>query len=310
MIQRLGIWALAATGAALLLLPLAGSRFAVELTNHILIMSLFAVSFNLLLGYTGLASFGQAAYFGIGAYTCAILLTKSGVPLLGGLVAAFLASAAAAVVIGYFCVRLTQIYFAMLTLAFSQIVWAISWKWTALTGGDNGFVGVRIPALVDSPTRLYYFTLVVVATGLALLLRVVRSPFGQILTTIRENPERAGFIGVNVRFVQLLAFIIAGAFAGVAGALFSLLSKSVFPDSVLWTRSAEVLIITIMGGMYTFLGPVVGAAVFLVLESLVIGYTEYWPFVMGIVLLVLLYFFPSGLAGFVSAWARRVGARP
>lgn len=303
-----GLLAVAAAG----LLPLAGSRFYLYLGTDIAIMALFAVSLNLLLGYTGLVSFGQAAYFGIGAYTCALLVTRTSVPFIPSLLAGGLLGAAAALLFGFFCIRLTQIYFAMLTLAFAQIVWAAAFKWNSLTGGDTGLTGVPFPALLDSPVRFYYFTLVVVATSLALLRRVVGSPFGRMLVTIRENPERAEFIGVHVRRYELAAFAMAGFFAGIAGGLFGIFNHGVFPDFIYWTKSAEVLIMTILGGMYTFFGPAVGAGILLSLNMLVTSYTEYWPLVLGLVLAALLFLFPGGVLGFLEARLvrrRRQGAR-
>lgn len=287
--------------AAAALLPLAGSRFYLYLGTDIAIMALFAVSLNLLLGYTGLVSFGQAAYFGIGAYACALLMLRASIPFIPSLLAGGLLGAAAAFVFGYFCIRLTQIYFAMLTLAFAQIVWAAAFKWNSLTGGDTGLTGVPFPAFLDSPVRFYYFTLIVVGISLACLHRVVGSPFGRILVTIRENSERAEFIGVHVRRYELAAFVIAGFFSGIAGGMFGIFNHGVFPDFSYWTKSAEVLIMTILGGMHTFFGPAVGAGVLLSLNMLVTSYTEYWPLVLGLFLAALLFLFPGGVLGFLEA---------
>jgi branched-chain amino acid transport system permease protein len=296
-----GLFALLAAG----LLPLAGSRFYLYLGTDIAIMALFAVSLNLLLGYTGLVSFGQAAYFGIGAYTCALLMVRAELPFIPSLLAGGLLAAVAAFLFGSFCVRLTQIYFAMLTLAFAQIVWAAAFKWNSLTGGDTGLTGVPFPGFLDSPVRFYYFTLAVVGISLGLLRRIVGSPFGRILVTIRENPERAEFIGVHVRRYELAAFVIAGFFSGIAGGLFGVFNHSVFPDFSYWTKSAEALIMTILGGMYTFLGPAVGAGILLSLNMLVTSYTEYWPLVLGLILAALLFLFPGGVMGFLETRFRR-----
>lgn len=282
----------------MILIPLSGSRFYVFLANDILIFGLFAVSLNLLLGYTGLVSFGQAAYFGTGAYACALLMKKYSVTFPIAFTAAGIFGGVAALIIGFFCVRLTKIYFAMLTLAFSQIIWAIAFKWNSLTGGDTGFIGVPFPQYLDSKTRFYYFTLIIVVLCLFTIHKVVNSPFGRILTTIRENPERTEFIGINVKRFQLIAFIISGFFSSIAGALFGIFNHSVFPDILFWPASAEVLIMTILGGMYSFLGPVVGAAVLLYLRMQVASYTQYWPLILGIIMAVLLFFFPGGIVGF------------
>jgi branched-chain amino acid transport system permease protein len=267
------------------------------LATDILIFGLFAVSLNLLLGYTGLVSFGHAAYFGVGAYTCALLMKKASLAFPIAFLLAGVFGALSALIIGFFCVRLTKIYFAMLTLAFSQIIWAIAFKWNALTGGDTGFIGVPFPQYLDSKTRFYYFTLAIVVLSLFIIRKVINSPFGRILTTIRENPERTEFIGINVKLFQLVAFMVSGFFSAIAGGLFGIFNHSVFPDILFWPASAEVLIMTILGGMYSFFGPIVGAAVLLYLRMQVASYTQYWPLILGSVLAVLLFFFPGGIVG-------------
>jgi branched-chain amino acid transport system permease protein len=305
-----GNWLLISVILLILLVPLSGSRFYVFLGTDILIFGLFAVSLNLLLGYTGLISFGHAAYFGIGAYTCALLMKKASIPFVLAFAAAGLLGGIAALIIGFFCVRLTKVYFAMLTLAFSQIVWAIAFKWNSLTGGDTGFIGVSFPLYLDSKIRFYYFTFVVVAISLWIVRKVVNSPFGRILTTIRENPERTEFIGINVKLFQMVAFMISGVFAAISGALFGIFNHSVFPDILFWPASAEVLIMTILGGIYSFFGPVVGAAVLLFLRMQVTSYTQYWPLILGVILALLLFFFPGGIVGFLQArLTRLMGSR-
>jgi branched-chain amino acid transport system permease protein len=284
----------------LALLPLTESRFYIFLGTDILIMGLFAVSLNLLLGYAGLVSFGQAAYFGIGAYTCALLMKKAAIAFPLAFIAAGLAGALGALIIGFFCIRLTQIYFSMLTLAFSQIVWAIVFKWNSLTGGDTGLIGINFPEFLDSSTRFYYFTLAVVVASLFVMRKIVDSPFGRMLTTIRENPERTEFIGINVKLFQLIAFMISGGFAAFSGALFGIFNHSLFPDLLYWSQSAEVLIMCLLGGMYSFFGPLVGAGIILYLRMLVTSYTQYWPLIMGTILALLLFFFPGGVVGFLK----------
>jgi branched-chain amino acid transport system permease protein len=309
-------WGLLAVVAALLV-PALGSRFYTFVATDVAILALFAVSLNLLLGYTGLVSFGHAAYFAIGAYTCGILMKKLAVPFLLAFPAAGLVAALAALVTGFFCVRLTKIYFAMLTLAFAQIVWAICFKWNDVTGGEQGMPEIpypdldwmgRLPWLGDLRTsdHFYLLTVVLVAVCLGLLRRVVGSPFGRILTTIRENPERAEFIGIDVRRHELIAFVIAGLFAGLAGGLFGIYNRGVFPDFAYWPKSSEALIMTILGGMGHFWGPAVGALVLLVLNQQITAYTEYWPFVLGTILIVLLFAFPGGIVGALDAGWRRL----
>jgi branched-chain amino acid transport system permease protein len=301
---------------AALFVPAAGSRFYTFVATDVAILALFAVSLNLLLGYTGLVSFGHAAYFGIGAYTTGILMKKLAVPFVIAFPAAGVVAALFALVFGFFCVRLTKIYFAMLTLAFAQIVWAICFKWNDVTGGEQGMPEIPYPDLawmeklplvntLRTSDHFYLVTVVLVATCLWLLRRVVGSPFGRILTTIRENPERAEFIGVNVRRYELVAFVIAGAFAGLAGGLFGIFNRGVFPDFAYWPKSSEVLIMTILGGMGHFYGPAVGALVLLVLNQQITSYTQYWPFILGSILIVLLFVFPGGIVGALdTAWHR------
>jgi len=305
---------------AALLVPALGSRFYTFLANDVIIWALLATSLNLLVGYTGLVSFGHAAYFGVGAYVTGILMKKLAVPFVLAWPAAGLFGAAFALAFGFFCVRLTRIYFAMLTLAFAQIVWAICFKWNELTGGEQGMpeipypdfgwlerVGAAVPLLSWRTAEYFYFlTVALVAASLWALHRIVTSPFGRMLTTIRENAERAEFIGVNVRRYELAAFVLAGAFAGLAGGLFGIFNRGVFPDFAYWTKSSEVLIMTLLGGMGTFLGPSIGALVLILLNQQIVSYTEYWPLVLGTVLVVLLFGFPGGIAGAVGVRAGRL----
>jgi branched-chain amino acid transport system permease protein len=304
----------------LLLVPWLGTRFYTFLATEIVILALFAVSLNLLLGYTGLVSFGHAAYFGIGAYTCAILMKTHGVPFPAALIVAGAAAAGFAVVFGFFCVRSTRIYFAMLTLAFAQIVWAVCFKWNAVTGGEQGLSNVPYPdfgflsswpLLGSLRTADHYFLLVMIVTGVCffLLRRIVRSPFGRVLTAIRENPERAEFVGINVRLYQVAAFAIAGGFAGLAGALYGLFNRGVFPDIAYWSRSAEVLIRAILGGIGSFWGPAVGAAALTLLNHQISSLTQYWPLVMGSVLIILLFVFPGGILGALTSLRARLRAK-
>ena len=305
-------------------MPAVGSRFYTFLANDVVIWALFATSLNLLVGYTGLVSFGHAAYFGIGAYTTGLLMKKLAVPFLLAFPAAGLFAAACAALFGFFCVRLTKIYFAMLTLAFAQIVWAICFKWNEVTGGEQGMpeipypdfgwlegAGSAVPLIGGWRTSEYFYftTLVLVGLSMWALRRIVGSPFGRMLETIRENPERAEFIGVNVRRYELAAFVLAGGFAGLAGGLFGIFNRGVFPDFAFWTKSSEVLIMTLLGGMGTFYGPALGAAVLLWLNQQIVSYTEYWPFILGTILVVLLFLFPGGIAGALGALARRLGGR-
>jgi branched-chain amino acid transport system permease protein len=302
-----------------MVVPWLGSRYDTFLATQIAISALFAMSLNLLLGTTGLVSFGHVAYFGIGSYVCGILMKTYAVPFSIALPAAALGAGLGSLVFGFFCVRLTRIYFAMLTLAFSQIIWAICFKWNEVTGGDQGLPDVPYPDLgwmtsiplfgdFGIADQFYVLTLVVVMLSLAAMQRIVGSPFGRMLTTIRENPERASAIGVDVRRYELAAFVAAGGFAGIAGALFGIFNRGVFADYVYWPKSAEVMIMTILGGIEHFWGPVVGAATLVLLNQEITSYTEYWSFVLGAILLVLLFTFPGGIVGGLTAglaWLRR-----
>jgi branched-chain amino acid transport system permease protein len=306
---------------AALTLPWIGTRYDTFLGTQIAIYALFAMSLNLLLGTTGLVSFGHAAYFGIGSYACGILMKTAGVPFWAAFPAAGLIAAGFAAAFGFFCVRLTKIYFAMLTLAFAQIVWAICFKWNDFTGGDQGLPDVPFPDIgwmsalpgfghMRIGEQFYVLTLILVALCIAALHRLTLSPFGRVLTTIRENPERAAFIGVDVRAYELAAFAIAGGFAGLSGALFGIFNRGVFADFVFWSKSADVMIMTILGGMHHFWGPAVGALILTLLNQQITAYTEYWPFVLGAILIVLLFVFPGGILGALDSaigrlWRRR-----
>lgn len=285
--------------AALLAWPLYTSEFYVRLATEILIMALFATSFNLLLGYGGMLSFGHAGFYAVGAYTVAVLMRKVAVPFALALLAAPVVTALVAAVVGFFCVRLRGFYFSILTLAFGQLIWGVIFKWNALTEGDDGIVGIAAPALLASSEGSYYFTLGVTAGCLWLLWAIVESPFGRTLLAIRENAERVQFVGVDVNRLRLLAFVLSATFSGVAGALYAPFNGSVFPTFAFWTKSGEVVMMAILGGMYTFLGPAVGAAIMLALDQTISIYTEYSPFVLGMVLLVLVLFFPAGIVGVV-----------
>jgi len=312
-------WGLVALAVALFV-PAMGSRFYTFVANDVAIWALFATSLNLLVGYTGLVSFGHAAYFGIGAYTTGLLMKQLGVPFLLAFPAAGVLAGSFALVFGFFCVRLTRIYFAMLTLAFAQIVWAICFKWNEVTGGEQGMPEIpypdfgwldrlsAVPVIGGWRTAEYFYflSLVMVALCMWALRRITGSPFGRMLTTIRENAERAEFIGVNVRRYELAAFVLAGAFAGLAGGLFGIFNRGVFPDFAYWTKSSEVLIMTLLGGMGVFYGPAIGALVLLLLNQQITSYTEYWPFVLGTILVILLFVFPGGLAGAATVIGRRI----
>jgi len=299
-------WVLAAL--VLLGLPFALSEFWLFIAIEVLAFALYAMSFNVLLGYGGMLSFGHAAFFGVGGYAAALVMKKAGLPagVAFALVplAALVVSAAFAVVIGYFSVHRSGIYFAMLMFAFQMLLYTLALKATGVTGGDDGMTGLKPPGLLARPFYYYYYALALVVPALYVLYRVVSSPFGYTLRALRANPRRVQYIGVNVRAHQLATFVLSGALAGLAGAIFALSSGNVFPGWLNWTASATPIVMAVMGGVHTFLGPAVGAAVYVVLEVLISGHTEYWPLAMGVIIVALVLLMPEGLSGF----ARRKAA--
>jgi branched-chain amino acid transport system permease protein len=303
-----GAGALGMLAVVLMLAPLVLPPFFLQLLTEIAIVGLFATAFNLLMGFGGMVSFGHAAYFALGAYTAALLVKRAGVPMLLALPAAPVAAAVGALLFGFFIVRLSHTYFAMLSLAFAQIVFTIIFKWKTLTGGDDGLLDVWPPALLRSPVAYYYFTLGVVAIGIYALHAVIESPFGYALRSVRENPRRARFIGIDVRRHQLVAFVVSGAFSGLAGALFAFYNGSVFPDFAYFTKSFEPLVVALLGGVQSFFGPLAGAFGFKLLEWLVSRqWPVYWPLFLGTIVIVVIVVLPQGFVGLAggSGWRRR-----
>ena len=297
---------------ALAVAPLALPPFFLQLLTEIAIVGLFATAFNLLMGFGGMVSFGHAAYFALGAYAAALLVKKAGVPMLLALPVAPLVAAAGALFFGFFIVRLTHTYFAMLSLAFAQIVFTVIFKWKALTGGDDGLLDVWPPAALKSPAAYYYFTLAVVGLSLLALRLIVDSPFGYALRSVRENPRRARFIGIDVRRHQLVAFVISGAFSGVAGGLFAFYNGSVFPDFAYFTKSFEPLVVALLGGVQSFYGPLAGAFGFKILEWLVSRqWPVYWPLFLGSIVIVVIVVLPYGFVGLAGGrpWRTRPAAK-
>ena len=284
----------------LAILPFILSKFYLHLTTTILIMALFAVSFNLIIGYTGIISFGHAAFFGIGAYTYALLSTKTGLPLAINICLTPVAGAITALIVGYFCIRLQGILFAMLTLAFSQIFYSIVHQWYAFTGGDNGIIGLPRPEILTSDKAFYFFTAAIFTAGIAILWRLIHSPFGYTLWAIRENPLRSSFIGVEVDHHRLIVFTITGAFAGLAGVLFTMLDRQVFPNFLHWSLSTEVLIMALLGGIYTFAGPALGAMLINLLRYWLSTYTTYWMIFLSAILLVIVLVMQKGIIGTIA----------
>jgi branched-chain amino acid transport system permease protein len=286
-------------------LPWIGSRYDVFLGTQIAIYALFAMSLNLLLGTAGLVSFGHAAYFGIGSYACGILMKDAGVPFSLAFPAAGVIAAVFALVFGFFCVRLTKIYFAMLTLAFAQIVWSIFFQWDEVTGGSNGMTGVWPADWLTDKRAYYYLALALVGVGVLLLRRTLFAPFGYALRAGRDSPLRADAIGIDVKRMQWAGFVVAGLFAGLAGALFAFSKGSISPDTVSVARSVDGLVMVLLGGLQTLSGPLVGAVTFTWLQDSVARNTDYWRALLGGIILVLVLAFPQGIAGFVKQWFER-----
>ncbi|MGI9026205.1 MAG: ABC transporter permease [Burkholderiaceae bacterium] len=282
------------------------SPYFTVLAIDLLTAALFAASLHFMMGPGGMHSFGHAAYFGLGAYAAALLLLRADLPMEVSLFAAPLVAALGALVFGWFCVRLSGVYLAMLTLAFAQIVWSIAFQWDALTGGSNGLVGVW-PAVWLSDKRTYYLaTLAIVAAAVFALRHMLFSPFGYALRAGRDSPPRADAIGIDVGRQRWFAFIIAGGFAGIAGALFAFSKGSISPDTMSVNRSVDGLVMVLLGGLQTLSGPLVGAVAFTWLQDIIVRSTEYWRALLGATILVLVLAFPQGIAGFARDLFERV----
>jgi branched-chain amino acid transport system permease protein len=288
--------------------PLAAGNYPVKLLQEILIWGIFAMSLDLLMGYAGMVSFGHSAFFGIGGYVAALALAKSP-GLVSALVWPALAAGLAALVIGFFSIRVSGVYFIMLTLAFSQMFYAYAFQVSWL-GAEDGLVGIPRPAVpgVDlTGIRSFHGYLLTLFVLVAVALwRVVRSPFGHVLRGIHENEERMESVGYAVDRYKLVAFVIAGVFAGLAGSLYAQFNGSITPDAFFWTTSGEALLMVIIGGTGTLGGSVLGAAAFILLQSLVSTYTERWMLILGVTFIFFVLFAPGGIVG---ALRGRVGLR-
>jgi branched-chain amino acid transport system permease protein len=279
------------------------SQYYLYLTIKIIVWALYAMSFNLVLGYGGMMSFGHAAFYGVGAYCCALLLVKTSCPMPVAFAAAPFAAAIVGVVIGYFSVKIKgAFYLAVLTLSFAQLLYIVAFKWRSFTFGDDGIQGIPVPALISTDEtyiNYYFFALIVTLICIYILWRIVKSPFGLMLKTLRENPQRSTFIGMKVQRYRLIAFVISAFFSGIAGALFAFLETSISPDVLFWTTSGEVILMGLLGGMHVFLGPALGATIMVLLNTFITSYTEYWGFFLGSTLILIVLFFPEGVAGVI-----------
>jgi len=310
-----GYWtAFAIVVAVLLLAPLVLPPFWQRFVTEILIWGLLAMSSDILIGYTGMVSFGHSAFFGLGMYgAAAALLTMRPPSLWLALVYGLVAAGAVAVFVAFFATRLRDIYFAISTLVFSQIFYVIIFTWTEVTGGENGLTfrqpRLSIPGLWSdafTPTTFHWFVLVVVVLSYLLVRRITQSPFGMVLQSIRENEPRTRAIGYHVERYKIVAVMLSGLFAGLAGVLYAMQNKFAAPDFVFFVVSGEVVIFNVMGGMGTLVGPFAGAAFFLLLrEGLSRFMPEYFLIPVGIIFIIMIIFLPQGLLGFLR---RRLNA--
>jgi len=266
--------------------------------TDVLIAVLFAASLHFIAGPGGMHSFGHAAYFGLGCYGAGLLLKLAGFPMAGAIAAAPLVAAAAGALFGWFAVRLSGVYLAMLTLAFAQIVWAVVFQWAALTGGSNGVLGIWPTAPFNTGWIYYLLVLALTVLGVLLLRRILFAPFGYAMRAGRDSPLRADAIGIDVKRVQWAGFIVAAVFAGLAGALFAFSKGSISPDSMGVGRSVDGLVMVLLGGVQTLAGPLVGAVTFTWLQDSVARNTDYWRALLGGIILLLVLLFPQGIAGF------------
>ena len=285
--------------AALALVALLNTAapYVLVLMIDLLIAVLFAASLHYLMGPAGMHSFGHAAYFGLGAYGAALFFKAGGLPMEAALLLAPLLAAAGALVFGWFCVRLSGVYLAMLTLAFAQIVWSVVFQWDALTGGSNGLVGIW-PAEWLAPRPAYYLlVLACTVAGCGLLVRMLHAPFGLALRASRDSPLRAAAIGIRVPRLQWIAFVVAGTIAGLAGSLFAFAKGTISPETLGVAKSIDGLVMVLLGGVQAVSGPWVGAALFTWLQDTVARQTDYWRALLGLVMLALVLVFPMGVAG-------------
>jgi branched-chain amino acid transport system permease protein len=295
----------------LLCLPLLAqnSPYLLILGIDVLIAVIFATSLHFIMGPGGMHSFGHAAYFGLGAYGAALLVKWLAMPMGLALIAAPLVALAGALLFGWFAVRLSGVYLAMLTLAFAQIVWALVFQWEALTGGSNGVIGIWPPRPFDKSWVYFLLTLTLATIAILLLRRFLFAPFGYSMRAGRDSPLRAEAIGIDVKHVHWLGFAIAGGICGVAGGLFAFAKGSISPETIHVGRSIDGLVMVLLGGVQTLTGPIVGASVFATLQDTIMRQTEYWRALLGIIILILVLAFPQGIVGAFSAMWRRAGTK-
>ena len=296
--------------AVLALLPLGLSSYQTSLATKMLILALFAMSLDLLLGYTGLASLGHAAFFGVAAYAVGLLTLRAGWNPWLAFPVALAAAAALGALYGLLALRARGTYFLMITLALAQVLWGIAFGWRTMTGGDDGLPSVPRPSLplpwsLGDTTPFYYLVLLVVGLAMVMLVCIVRSPFGYALRGIRESESRMLALGYNAWRYKYLAFVLAAAFAGLSGALYACYNRFVGIEYLHVVRSAEALLMVILGGAGTLVGPAIGAALIVLLENVISNYTQRWLMVLGAIYVVVTLVAPRGLMGLVQDALRR-----
>lgn len=296
-------WIIPSVGAAVLVVfGLVAGEFWVKVATEAIILVLFAASFALLYGQTGLLTFGQGAYFAVGAYGFALTMTKLELPFALCCVIGVICAGLWAWITGFICVRLAGIYFAIMTVVVAQSTFFIIFQWYDFTNGDNGIQGLIPPGILQHPQVFYYFVLAVCAIAYYAYYRLVTSPFGLSLRSIRENTTRAGFVGIHVRRHTLKAFVLAGLFAGMSGVLFAPFTRTVVPQMADWLSSGKAVFMGILGGPAHLAGPLVGALVWVFLDAFVSGFTVHWPLIIGILVFVIVFFMPGGLMGLVASF--------
>jgi branched-chain amino acid transport system permease protein len=277
-------------------------EFWIAVATEALIMTLFAMSFSLLYGQTGLLSFGQAAYFGVGAYGFALSYARFDLPFPLCLVIGIAAGTLWAWITGYVCVRLAGIYFAIITVVVSQSTFYVLFQWYGFTGGDDGIQGLLPPSILVNPRVYYYFTLAIISVAFLCYYQLLSSPFGLSLRCIRENTLRSQFVGIDVQRHRLRAFVFAGTFASLAGVLYAPFNRTVVPQMANWLSSGNAVFMGILGGASQFFGPIVGAIVWVFLDALITGFTEHWPLIIGSIILTIVLFMPAGLSGIRASY--------
>jgi branched-chain amino acid transport system permease protein len=274
------------------------STYQLNFASHILIWGLFAVAFNMLWGGTGMLSFGQAIYYGLGAYSVGLMVHYLGnIWYLPAMVLGLLAAAVLAFLLGLLVIQVSGVYFTMLTLAFAQLGYQIMFKWYDFTGGDDGIQNIIPPGILSDQVVYYYFILVLVFLSLWFLKRLAYSPLGLTLRCVQQNPERVRFLGRRVRRNQLRIYIISSVFAALAGGLMAGVDNSIHTDMLFWTTSGEVILMSVLGGINQFFGPFIGALAIIFLEDIVGAFTEYWSLIIGVIIIVMVLVFPKGVVG-------------